>query len=179
MNQRETAADRLDRLYLKSIRCPYCHTRIEKGTTKCPNCGITKEQIYHANLVLRKKKQPKPPVLYSKVRPASIPFWKMAIGAMFGFLGIHCFVAKRKWRGLVILMSTLLFFILGSIFHPAVQNLMLDAHPFRAMFEDKGWFFPFDFFALIAGVMWIWDWCAILLGKFKYPVVIKGEDAPQ
>lgn len=182
MSKRTQSDDRLDRLYMKGLRCPYCHTKIAKGAAHCPNCGITKEQIYHANVVLknnqRSVKAPKPAVIMSPVRPASIPFWQMALGGMFGFLGIHCFIAKRYWRGIAILACTILYFVLSMIFNPAYElnGEMIEAHWFRQMFESRTFIFPSDLLSLVAIVLWVWDWVCILLGKFKYPVVIDNDD---
>lgn len=184
-NERKVADDRLDRLYRKNLRCPYCHTLIPKGTAVCPTCGISKEQIYHANLVVSqqrkgapKVKKPKPQIIMSKVRPASIPFWKMAVGGMFGFLGVHCFVAKRWWRGGFILGCMTLFIILSIlIFPPGTDGVA--THPWRELFENKTYLFPTDLFGYVAMIMWIWDWFCILLGSFKYPVVIDPQNPAQ
>ena len=181
---RQVADDRLDRLYKKVIRCPYCHTRIERFAAGCPNCGITKEQIYHAHAAENKRrkgeprvKKPKPQIIMSKVRPASIPFWKMALGGMFGLFGVHCFVAKRWKRGLFILGCFLLYFILSiCIFNHADVSAGVAPHPWRQMFEDKTYLFPTDLFGVVAVVLWVWDWCCILFGGFKYPVVIDGDE---
>ena len=183
-NERQVADERLDRLYMKSMRCPYCHTKIAKGTAVCPNCGISKEQIYHANLVVHKRKkgeprvkQPKPQIIMSKVRPASIPFWKVAIGGMFGFLGVHCFVTKRWKRGVFILGCFVLYFILSiCIFNPGNVDEGISAHWVRLMFEDKTYLFPPDMLGVMAAVMWVWDWLSILFGTFKYPVVLATND---
>lgn len=180
MSKRIQADERLDQLYMKSLRCPYCHTKIPKGTSQCPNCGITKSQIYNADLVThQRQRREKPHVLYSKVRPANIPFWKMGLGGMFGFLGVHCFIAKRYWRGAIILGCTLLFFIFGMIFMPQYTNQfgeVVPAHWLRALFERNTYIFPPDILGLVAIVMWVWDWVCILLGKFKYPVVLHTEE---
>lgn len=178
---RRVADGRLDRLYKKAIRCPYCHTRIERFAAGCPNCGITKEQIYHAHAVENKRrkgeprvKKPKPQIIMSKVRPASIPFWKMAIGGMFGLFGVHCFVAKRWKRGIFILGCFLLYFILSiCIFYNADPSIGQAAHWLRAEFESKTYMFPTDLLGIVAAGLWVWDWFNILFGKFKYPVVIE------
>ena len=86
-SKRVHADDRLDNLYLSEMRCPYCQTKILKGTAKCKNCGLTKEQIYYAKLAKPFKRGQN--VLMSKIRPADLPFWKMGAGSVFGFLGIH------------------------------------------------------------------------------------------
>ena len=187
VTMRQVTDDRLDRLYMKSMRCPYCHTKIAKGVAACPNCGISKEQIYHANLVVNKRKkkgeprvkQPKPQIIMSKVRPASIPFWKMAIGAVFGVFGVHCFIAKRWKRGLLILGCFVLFFILSiCIFQPGLVDggvTVVPMHPWRAAFENKTYLFPPDLLGIVAMGMWIWDWICILFGTFKYPVVLAAD----
>ena len=186
VTSRKVADDRLDRLYMKAMRCPYCHTKIAKGVAVCPNCGISKEQIYHANVVVNKRKKgeprvkrPKPQIIMSKVRPASIPFWKMALGALFGLFGVHCFIAKRWKRGLFILGCFVLFFILSiCIFQPGLVSEGIPMHPWRAAFENKTYLFPPDLLGIVAMGMWIWDWIGILFGTFKYPVVLAAPDEP-
>lgn len=180
MSKRITTDDRLDHLYMKGIRCPYCHSKINKGTSQCPNCGITKEQIYHANLVTRRGKV-KPAVLLSKVRPASIPFWKMGVGGAFGFLGVHCFIAKRYWRGALILGCLLIYIVGFFLFTMEYENAMGEMvyAPFfdkYILFQKQTYMFPTDLFGLAAMLLWVWDWACILLGKFKYPVVIRPEE---
>ena len=46
------ADKRLDNLYMSEMRCPYCQTKMPKGTSKCKNCALTKEQIYYADLTM-------------------------------------------------------------------------------------------------------------------------------
>ena len=41
--KRITADNRLDMLYMREMRCPYCQTKMPKGTSKCENCALTKE----------------------------------------------------------------------------------------------------------------------------------------
>ncbi len=171
---RTPVSDRLDRLYTKSIRCPYCNTKIPQVVDKCANCGITKAQLISAEILKRNKKA-KQVKLMSKVRPEEIPFWKMALTGMFGFLGLHAFASKRPIRGAIILSSFILFFVFTAIFPYAYGDVSI--HPFRASFEDQGLIFPFDVFGMVAAVLWIWDWFAILLGNYKYPVVLKEEQS--
>lgn len=181
MSKRITADERLDHLYMKGLRCPYCHTKIPKGTSTCPNCGITKEQIYHANLVTHRRKT-KPTVVFSKVRPANIPFWKMGVGGAFGLLGVHCFVAKRYWRGALILACFLIFTVGAFLFTLEYENALGEMvyapfYDIYNLFRKQTYMFPTELFGLVALVLWIWDWACILLGKFKYPVVISPEES--
>ena len=168
---RVQADERLDNLYMTEMRCPYCQTRMPKGTSKCRNCALTKEQIYQAQLTVPYGRSD---VLMSKVRPATVSYGKMVTGSVFGFFGLHCFFAKRYVRGTVILLLTILFFASILIFPPVLGEI--DAHPVREMFEVKSMLFPGDLLGIVALGMWVWDLFAILFGKFKYPVVPKIEE---
>lgn len=173
-NKRVHADDRLDMLYMREMRCPYCHTKIPKGTSKCKNCALTKEQIYYAKLTMPYK--PGQNILYSKVRPESLPLWKMGLGGVFGFLGVHCFLAKRYLRGIIIVLLLAAYIATVIIFPPAFGDDLPNAT--RYMFESKTYPFPGDLLGLVALVMWVWDLFAIFLGQFKYPVVVDlGEEA--
>jgi hypothetical protein len=172
---RTPVSERLDRLYGKNIRCPYCHTVIPKFVSTCPNCGISKAQIAEANVKEEKIKE-KQPIIWSKIRPVNIPFWKMAIGCVFGFLGLHCFISKRKIRGVIILSLTLGFIIGGFIFHPAIESLGLEAHPWYSAAEKQGLIFPTTAMGLVSIVLWVWDWIAVVFGWYKYPVVVKAQE---
>ena len=165
------ADERLDNLYMSEMRCPYCQTKMPKGTSKCKNCALTKEQIYYADLTIPYGKSN---VLMSHVRPAGVSYGKMVAGSVFGFLGLHCFFAKRPVRGAIMLFLTLLYFVTVFIFPPVMGEA--DAHPARAMFDDKGLLFPCDLIAIFVLGMWIWDMFAVIFGQFKYPVVPKIEE---
>lgn len=172
--RRVRADERLDALYMQEMRCPYCQTKMPKGTSKCKNCALTKEQIYYAKLKTPYK--PGQNVLMSKVRPAELPFWKMAVGSVFGFFGVHCFVAKRYLRGALILLLSVAF-IASLIIFPVGYG---DAEPneIRYMFESTTYLFPGDLLGMIALGMWIWDLFAVFFRQFKYPVVVDlGDDA--
>ena len=172
--QRVKADERLDALFMREMRCPYCRTRMPKGTSKCKNCGLTKEQIYYAKLTAPFKSGQN--VLMSKVRPAELPFWKMGLSSIFGFFGIHCFVAKRYLRGAVILLLMVAYIVSLFIFPPTFGDEAPNA--FRYMFESKTYLFPGDLMGIVALGMWIWDFFAIFFNQFKYPVVVDlGDEA--
>lgn len=164
--------DRLDVLYMRAMRCPYCQTKMPKGTSKCENCALTKEQIYYAKLTAPYK--PGREVLYSRVRPASLPFWKMGVGGAFGFLGVHCFIAKRYLKGAVMLLLTVAYLLTLIIFPP----MLGDGEPnaVRYLFESKTYLFPGDLLGIVVLGMWVWDLFAIFIGQFKYPVVPELPD---
>ena len=159
--------DRLDALYMRSMRCPYCQTKIPQGTSKCQNCGLTKEQIYYAKLTVPYKRGQN--ILMSKIRPAELPLWKIGVGGVFGFLGMHCFIAKRYVRGIVMLLLTVSFIASLIIFPPAFGENA--ANEVRSMFETRTYLFPGDLLGIFVLGMWVWDLFAIFFRQFKYPVV--------
>ena len=172
--QRVTADERLDALFMTEMRCPYCQTKMPKGTSKCKNCALTKEQIYYAKLTAPYK--PGQNILMSKVRPAELPLWKMVVGSVFGFLGIHCYVAKRYLRGAIMLLLTIAFITSVILFPIAIGDS--EPNQIRYMFESKTYLFPGDLIGIFVLGMWLWDFFAILFRQFKYPVVIDlGENA--
>ena len=171
-SKRVHSDDRLDMLFMREMRCPYCQTKMPKGTSKCKNCALTKEQIYNAKLTAPYK--PGRNILMSKVRPAELPFWKMLIGGLFGFLGIHCYVSKRYVRGIIMLLLSVAFIAELMIFPPEFGERA--AHASRALFEDSTFLFPPDLLGIFVLFMWVWDLFAILLRHFKYPVVVQIEE---
>ena len=164
--KRIQADERLDSLYMTEMRCPYCQTKMPKGTSKCKNCALTKEQIYYAQLTMPYGKQN---VLMSHVRPANVSYGKMVACSVFGFFGLHCFFAKRPIRGVIMLLLTISFFVSLFIFTPVMGEQA--AHPVRAMFDSKGMLFPGDLLGIFALGLWVWDFFAVVFGQFKYPVV--------
>lgn len=171
LKKRVHADDRLDHLFMTEMRCPYCQTKLPKGTSKCRNCALTKEQIYHAKLTVPYGKHD---VLMSKVRPAGVSYGKMLTGSIFGFLGLNNFFAKRFVRGAVMLLLTIAT-ILSFIIFPTVHG-ETPSHPVRRMFEEKGMLFPGDLIGIILLGMWVWDLFAVIFGQYKYPVVPKLEE---
>ena len=166
-HKRVRADERLDELYMKNMRCPYCQTQMPKGTSKCKNCALTKEQIYYAKLTAPYKSGQS--VLFSKVRPATVSYGKMALGGAFGFLGIHCFMTKRYVRGVIMLLLTISFLATFFIFPPEVGEST--GSQIRNMFEIRGYLFPGDLLGFFALGLWVWDFFGILFGQFKYPIV--------
>lgn len=166
--------DRLDALFMREMRCPYCQTKIMKGTSKCKNCGLSKEQIYHAKLTAPYK--PGRNILMSKIRPAELPMWKMAVGGVFGFLGIHCFIAKRYLRGILYWLLLVGYIVELCVFPPNFSDAT--PNPIRYAFESRTYLFPGDLIGIILLGMWVWDLFAIFLSQFKYPVVVQlSEEA--
>ncbi|MDR0383721.1 MAG: hypothetical protein LBH47_00135 [Christensenellaceae bacterium] len=154
---------KLDKLYNKNIRCPYCGTQIPKWTSTCVNCGLSKSNI--ANSAIKDKNNTK--TVLTTVRPDNLPFWKIAIACFVGFLGIHCFVSKKYIRGFVILG----LFVISIIF---TATLFGPESTLRALFEKYDLLPPTDLSLIASFAMWIWDWFGVLFGYYKYPVTIKN-----
>ena len=168
------ADERLDALFMREMRCPYCQTKMPKGTSKCQNCGLTKEQIYYAKLTTPYKRGQN--ILMSKIRPAELPFWKMGVGGIFGFLGIHCLVAKRYLRAAVYWLLLVGFIVEMVVFPPNFGEGVPNA--VRYAFESRTYLFPGDLLGIILLGLWVWDAFAIFLHQFKYPVVVElSEEA--
>ncbi|MBS7401386.1 MAG: hypothetical protein KIG16_02620 [Eubacteriales bacterium] len=163
------ADDRLDALFMREMRCPYCQTKMPKGTSKCRTCGLSKEQIYYAKLTAPYK--PGSNVLMSKVRPAELPMWKMAVGGVFGFLGVHCLIAKRYLRGLFYWLLLIAFVVELCVFPPDFGEGT--SSYIRSAFENHTYLFPGDLIGIILFGLWVWDMFAIFLRQFKYPVVVQ------
>jgi hypothetical protein len=172
---------KLDKLYNKNVRCPYCGTKIPKFTAGCENCGITKVQIAES-IVNRKDRKKYRKRLWSRILPADIPFWKVALAAMFGFTGAHCFLTKRWIRGTYILTAMILMFV-GFAIWPIKVDDELEAvvtTGMRYQMDSVGLFaMPQDVAGVAAVVMWIWDWIAVVFGWYKYPIYVdidKGKE---
>lgn len=171
--KRIKADDRLDALFMREMRCPYCQTKMPRGTSKCKNCGLSKEQIYYAKLTAPYK--PGRNILMSKVRPAGLPLWQMGLGAAFGFFGIHCFISKRYLRGALFWLLLIGFIVELCIFPPNFGDP--DKASIRYAFESRTYLFPGDLIGIILLGLWVWDLFAVFLRQYKYPVVVQlGEE---
>ncbi len=173
-SKRIQADSRLDALYMREMRCPYCQTKILRGTAKCKTCGLTKEQIYYAKLTTPYKTRQN--ILMSKIRPIELPMWKMAVGGIFGFLGVHCFISKRYLRGALYWLL-----LIGLIVELCVFPMSFDGvthSEIRYAFESRTFLFPGDLIGIIWLGLWVWDMFAIFLRQYKYPVVVQlSEEA--
>ncbi|MCL2755769.1 MAG: TM2 domain-containing protein [Firmicutes bacterium] len=180
-NKRIVVDEKLDKLYVKNVRCPYCRALIPKFTTTCVQCGVTKEQIsaashQEAKQILEGKAQGK--VIMSKRRPDDLQFGRFVIILIFfGMFGAHNFYVGRKIRGWIMLCSMLLLIASFFIFNvgTAAENFQ-DMHPWRRTF--RGVWFPFDAPGIIAIIVWFFDWFAVVVfHQFKYPVRLSTDGA--
>lgn len=171
---------KLDRMYARNIRCPYCKAVVARYTTTCVQCGITKEQIANASHLEAKKvlkKQEKGTVLWTRTVPRDLNFTKFILLLVFtGPFGGHNFYVGRKLRGWIMFASMALLVFSLLFFNYADIDRGIPMHPWRASLS-WGNLFPFDVPGLVAIVIWFFDWfAAVIFNTFKYPVRIKGKD---
>ncbi|MCL2570317.1 MAG: TM2 domain-containing protein [Firmicutes bacterium] len=168
--------EKLERLYSKKIKCPYCRAYIRKYTKKCLQCGITKEQIRHASNKEAKKiikGQAEGRVLKTRVRPDDVNFTRMIMFVVFlGLFGAHCFYVGRRIRGWIVLGGFIIFMLSAIIFPFGTPDAgFSDMHPLRQQFDNMRIWFPLDIPGLLAVFIWVYDWVAVVITqRFKYPV---------
>jgi len=173
---RQEIDPRLDRMYNRGVRCPYCKAKIVKYTTTCERCGVTKKQILEASNVRAKeiiKGKTGEKLIKTRHKPDDITFTMMAIMVfLLGLFGGHHFYAGRKIRGFVQLGCFLGGFVLMIIFPGRLVDGGIELHPVReALSFPLGgqMMFPLDFIFIAALVMWAVDVFAVVFGLYKYP----------
>jgi hypothetical protein len=154
---------RLDHLYNRNVRCPYCHAKILKYTTTCPRCGVHKKQIFDASNARAKQMQKEKTggkIFLTRRRPDDVSFTKMAFLILpLGLFGAHWFYIGRRYRAWFMLVATIIG--LSGIFIPeSVRDIFM------------GFYLPFptDAFLLASILMWAYDTFAVVFGFFKYPI---------
>ena len=170
MSHRIVVDEKLDRLYNKNVRCPYCRARIHKYTTTCERCGITKKQILNASNARAKeikKQKTGGKIVFTRNRPSDVSFTRLVLCLLLGLFGVHNFYVGRKIRGWVMLGGILI--VIASFFiFPASRDGEL--HPVNALFVDNGMESPFFLLGAAVFVMWAYDMFSIVFGFYKYPV---------
>ena len=165
--KREVIDPRLDYLYNKNVRCPYCHARILKYTTTCTRCGIHKKQIFEASNVRAKeiiKAKTGEKIFMMRRRPDDVSFTRMIIMLIGGLFGAHCFYVGRRIRGWFFVICTIIGLMSVFIVGPFVPDSVMK------IFTDVSMPFPTDFFFAASFVCWAYDFVAVVFGFFKYPV---------
>ena len=166
---------RLDYLYNKNVRCPYCHAKILKYTSTCTRCGVHKRQIFEASNIrakeiMRAKTGEK--IFMTRRRPNDVSFTRMAILLIFGLFGAHCFYAGRRIRG-YFLMSCMIVGLVGF----TLSEFILP-HSVINIFTDANLPFPTDVLLGVAFVCWAYDVFAVVFGFFKYPIRLGDSVKP-
>ena len=174
-NYRTEVDPRLDLLYNRNVRCPYCRAKILKYTTTCQRCGVTKKQISQASNTRAKemrKEKKGGKIFKTKHRPEDVSFSKMImLCGLLGMFGVHSFFVGRKIRGLITVGCFILGIVMMFVFpigKTGPEGLTEGMHPWREAI--KPFFFPFDVFMLIPFILWAIDTIAVIFGFYKYPI---------
>jgi len=183
---------KLDRLYMKKIKCPYCGYKIGSMQTTCDQCGLSKMQIARASNKTAKQMMRDGDggkIVMIKRRPDDVSFGKLSAWLLLGIFGAHCFYVGRRLRGWIMFGLMMAFIICVFIFPtgiwreatpeyedddgvvtPATAAHFEGRHSWRSACDELSWPFPTDFFGAAALIMWAMDSFAIVLGFWKYPV---------
>ncbi len=145
--------------------CPRCYATIKKGKNVCDGCGFKLDDLKTAsnkNVKPAIKNGFRDDVFLSQTWPEDINKKKLTLYAIFlGMFGAHCLYVGRMLRGLYMLVSMIMLFIVAAI---ATMGISI---------------YPIDFFiAMFAGptiVFYVFDIVNILLEKFKVPVILKKD----
>lgn len=173
---------KLDKLYPRTIRCPYCKDRIYAYTTTCKTCGLTKRQITGASHQRAKemiKNKEKGKIVMTKRRPDDLDMVRFSLWLCVGFVGAHNFYVGRKVRGWIMASFLIAYVVCFAVFPPAGTFYPgSPASSVRAAFGNTlGGVFPTDFFGVIPVLVWFYDIFAIILFRtYKYPVRLADND---
>lgn len=174
---RKVVDEKLDKLYVKNVRCPYCRALIPQFTATCVQCGVTKEQIAdasHQEAIKVMKGESEGKIIMTHRRPDDLNFGRfIIILVFFGWMGGHNFYVGRKIRGWI-MVACFFTMVISFGFFPigTAENMFRDAHSWRLAFGNGPWF-PLDIPGIIAVVVWFYDWfCIVIFNRYKYPVRI-------
>ena len=151
------------------MRCPICDARLESGIV-CKYCNVTKEQVENASnkKVKEYRKTDREDLVYfTNVIPKDVSKIKLILFTIFlGVFGVHLFYVQRYKRGLyaVISVSVALFLQILSSFVVGFRNVFI----LELLYEIAIGAFSFSL------LFWISDIIAVLIKRFKVPVVL-GE----
>jgi hypothetical protein len=162
---------RVDQLFKRNIRCPYCKSRIHALESSCSICGVSKKQIVDASnarakQILKDKTGEK--VVMTTRRPDDVKLSKMCIGVILGIVGVHNFFVGRKARGIAMILCFVSLVLSNFIFPIGPSGVA--TNPFRASATNLFGIFPFDIPGIVAVIVWFMDCFAIVFGTFRYPV---------
>ena len=197
-NQRQVYDPKLDRLYMKTIKCPYCKAKIRSMQTTCGQCGLSKMQILGASnkkakQMMRDGEHGK--IVMLKKRPDDVRMSVLSAWLLLGFFGAHCLYVGRYIRGWIMFGLMVTFIMCVIIFPIGTWNEgaeyrdeeddvettevieeeeigYVGMHPWREVCLDfyGSHLLPTDYLGLVAFVMWAVDAFGIVFGYFKYPV---------
>ena len=181
----DVGSRRLDRLYARNTRCPYCKAAIRKMTSTCERCGVTKKQIESASwqdarAIQKGKKTGK--IVKTKLVPKDMDYGRwLIVLVLLGWTGYHNFWVGRRLRGWILCGMMLTFILCLIIFPPGSPlNDMAGMSEARKWFAERAMVFPSDVIGGLVVVMWLIDWGAVVLFRtFKYPVHMRVETSTE
>ena len=173
-SNRQVYDPKLDRLYMKTVKCPYCRFKIRSMQTTCEQCGLSKMQIARASNKKAKqmmKERDKGKIVMINRRPDDIKLSGFTMSLITGIFGTHCFYVGRRTRGFIMLGVMFLYVASVIIFPMGIWEggTFVGMHPWREAALQFG-VFPADFLGLAVFMMWMLDVVRVLVGWFKYPV---------
>lgn len=149
------------------MRCPLCFEKIPRYSDMCLACGFHKSELENTSnaLTIEMKKKDPEMIIESNIVPKDLSKKKLLLFAIFtGIFGGHLFYCRRYVKAIINAVS---------------MTLLICATPFVYGDLPLPVWFNTETLITIAGVpaalvvvSWIVDIIAILLGKFKIPVVI-------
>lgn len=171
---------KLDKLYPRTVKCPYCKNKIYAYTTTCKQCGVTKRQIMGASNTRAKemmKNKEKGKIVMTRRRPADIDMAKFSLCLCAGFVGAHNFYVGRKVRGWLMASFMISYVVCFAIFPPDWTSHFNSEYPLNFIRAAFGDFFPADMLGVIAVIVWFYDIFAIIVMQtYKYPVRLADDD---
>ena len=175
-NQRQVYDPKLDRLFMKTVKCPYCRFKIRSMQSTCEQCGLSKIQIARASNKKAKqmmKEGDKGKIVMVNRRPDDLKVSSFIMSLVTGIFGSHCFYVGRKKRGFIMLGLLVAYVVFSIIVFPMgtweAGSGFVGMHPWREAAMQFG-AFPTDFFGLAVFMMWFFDIVRVAFGWFKYPV---------
>ncbi len=145
------------------MMCPKCYGSMNKTTGVCNYCGFSVHDLVGATnkkAKEAKRKGKKDDVLYSTKLPNDVSKKKLMLyGGLLGMFGAHNFYVGK---------------IATGVYQATAVTLMILSLIFTEIFSYVYWVQQFQSVALTLGgiaiLMWIVDFIAICLNKYKVPV---------
>ena len=151
-----------------TFTCPRCGIKCLTGVESCPDCGLIFSRLEIATNKDAKKKirrHDKDFIINSSRIPSDVSYIKLLLLTIFvGIFGGHCFYVGRYFRGVVLLINTLLL-----MSYVIFNNFLVDLDGGRliAALSTIGGFFL---------LIWAYDLIAVIFKKFKIPVAIDVDE---
>ena len=155
------------------IKCPICGAKLFNNQL-CPYCNITDEQVLGASnkKVKEFRKTGNIDMIHtSTIFPFDLIKWKMVVFTiLLGWAGAHHLYVNRPVRGIFSIVSTagsIGILLLSFVFKIDIEWLSI---VYNVIYEIL------FYMMAINVILWLWDVLAVLIGTFKYPVVLPKKE---